>query len=1455
MNSTANGLAMAPTGGSHTAATLPLSSSQEQMWLLNQVAPTSQAYLMTWTHRLTGPLDAEVLRRAFDGLARRHEVLRTRYRHDGFQPQQIIDEPGPIEFRLIPLDEEPAEGRAQRALQIAAWERSRPFDLVEHWPIRVSLIGEAPDSHLLVINIHHIACDDVAFRIIAAELETLYAAELAAHPARLATPRRQYAEYALWEHERGASGALQRHLEYWRTALSGTQELVLPVRAAAGAPRTGDVVEFEIRPETSAAVHALATAHRASPFMVLLAAYHVWLSRLSGSEDVTVGFPVTHRTPDLDDLLGNLVNTAVSRTTHASGDSFVDILSQVRGRILDAMDHRFVPFARVVEDLNPTRGGGDNPLFRVAFDMERVDEAAGIRLAGLQADRIGTFVAPEAKFDLTLHVSEDAGRRLSAHLEYASSLIDEETARSWAVEAAALLETLVSDSSSPIPSVPASSPVPGSGVLPATADREATPDCEASASLIAVVLGSWKEVLENPAIGAYDNFFDVGGDSLRAVALAGRLRAAGYEVSAADIFAHQTVADLARLCADRQEKAAPAGALPRRALVAPFELLEPADRAALPADAVDAYPLAAMQLGMIIELRNRPGILAYQDSTSYLIRDEAGLDAQILQKAAQLVVDRHEILRTSFDLTGYSVPLQVVHRAAPITVELTEHGTLGADGWRPRLVEHAALERSTAIDMARPPLIRLHAHTAVNTRDWCITLTEFHPILEGWSFHTMLMEILGGYRALRTGETPVEPEPIAFRYADYVAAEAAARESDEHRDFWCSMIQGRDVVAVPVAWQDERARPRDRYQCLVDYKDLEGDLRRLAAETRTSLKAVLLAAHMKVMSMLAGTEEFYSGLVCDARPEVAGAERVLGMYLNTLPFAMPTGTHSWGGLVRAVYDRLTELWPHRAYPMQLIQQEHGHGGRLFEVFYNYLDFHQVDWDLVDEEATLNDNENEFALHVFSFIGFLKFNTTNHRLSRTAAARLAALYRTVLEEMALGPEGAADRPVLPSPERVALRALDRSGEMPDEPQPALAALAQRARLHPDKVAVHCGSETLTYAQLVDAIDKNSVAVPSNARNGAAVVEAIQALRHGDAQHSGLSRAVYRLHAALTSRGTATGVDSTWLCSSPLDSMRGLIELLTPLTAGGSVVVTAAGLPDSIPEIGTLLATEMLTHAQLSPLVAEQTLDTVCTSTVTVIDPVYVEDATGPVALDGVPLPGLRLQVQDDRGYALPLGVVGELSVDGTAPAGLPARLTLDGRLELAGSPRVHRTEELLAAEPAVRDARVIEAPDAAGDRARVLGFIRLETGAVLDPETVNRALAERRLPRSFVPDELIVVEEWPLTDTGSVDLTRLRETAERPRCGSALMPPWDERFEKALRDGLEALGERPLDPDRPLADLGLNSMATVSVIVALEEVYGLLIPDDFQIVDMLRTPRGLWEQIRELCAAQGIDVEA
>ena len=266
------------------------------------------------------------MRRAWEGIVERHEILRTRYADggaddpQGADPVQIIDPPGRFELRTVDLAGEPAARREQRARQIADWERRRPFDLTAEAPLRVTVIALDAEQHLLVIHMHHIACDG-APRLVA-ELEALYRANvegLGRAPVLAPVPV-QYADFAAWEVAGRRDGRLRPHLDYWRRELLDAPTLALPLDRPR--PRRpdwrGGAVDLVIKPEVSEAVHALAAEYRTSPYVVLLAAYQVLLAHLSGGADVAVGVPVSARlAPELDGLVGYLVNTVVVRVRHA----------------------------------------------------------------------------------------------------------------------------------------------------------------------------------------------------------------------------------------------------------------------------------------------------------------------------------------------------------------------------------------------------------------------------------------------------------------------------------------------------------------------------------------------------------------------------------------------------------------------------------------------------------------------------------------------------------------------------------------------------------------------------------------------------------------------------------------------------------------------------------------------------------------------------------------------------------------------------------------------------------------------------------------------------------------------------------------------------------------------------------------------------------------------------------
>ncbi|MER6467523.1 amino acid adenylation domain-containing protein [Streptomyces collinus] len=595
-------------------------------------------------------------------------------------------------------------------------------------------------------------------------------------------------------------------------------------------------------------------------------------------------------------------------------------------------------------------------------------------------------------------------------------------------------------------------PAPGRAATAVGEHVEARDDDERAMAAV------WAEVLGLDTVGVHDNFFDLGGDSLRAVALVGALRAAGWETSVRDVFEHRTVARL-RAAVPRDGAPGTGAFVP----VEPFALIGAADRAALPGDVTDAYPLSRIQAGMLVEMHGGSGENRYHNITSFRIRDDLPFDPDAFRRATDLITERHEVMRTSFALAGYSEPLQLVHAAATMPVVHEDLRHLPAERRQSALWEFADRDRAELFDLARGPLMRMAVHV-LDDESWWLSITECHPVIEGWSYHSQLMELLRAYHELSRGREPAPAPPRpAVRYADFIAAELRSLADPADQEYWRGVVEGHEKFTVPAGWAGDPDGPDERYRLDLPLDELEPGLRALATAAEVPYKSVLHAAHSKLLSLLTPAHAFRGGMVADARPEQAGAETVSGMYLNSVPFPYERGARTWGELARQVFGHEVELWPHRRFPMPAMRVPGGER-HLIDILFHYLDFHQVDTELIDIMASRDDSPNEFPVVVGTPVrGHLSLASRTGTLSRAAADRLLRLYAAVLTEMArAGADGDCTGAFPDAHERARLKAP--ALPHPDTPVDTLAAFEAQAARTPWATALNGTGFTVTYGDL-------------------------------------------------------------------------------------------------------------------------------------------------------------------------------------------------------------------------------------------------------------------------------------------------------------------------------------------------------------------------------------------------------
>ncbi|HEX2090929.1 MAG TPA: amino acid adenylation domain-containing protein [Longimicrobiaceae bacterium] len=389
---------------------LPLSFAQERLWFLDRLRPGSAAYTMPAALRFTGPLDTGALRRALDRIVERHEALRSRFVRVRGRPVQVVDEPRPLEWTLADVSHLAGEEKEAELRRLALEEAARPFDLETGPLIRAGLVRGGDEDHLLLLSIHHIACDAWSMGVLAREMIALYEAFSGEREADLPALPVQYVDFAAWQREYLAGPALEAQLDYWRGRLAG---LGADTEIPTDRPRpetqtfTGAVLSTALGADTSARVRALARAEQLTPYMVLLAAFQAALRHHVRSDRVVVGTDVASRAGEVAGLIGLFVNQLVLATDLSGDPVFREVLHRVRETTLGAYAHQDVPFNLLVEAVNPVRDLSRNPLFQVMFVFDNTP-LPELRFAGVEM-RVMDLQLAGAPFDLSVLVSEEHG--------------------------------------------------------------------------------------------------------------------------------------------------------------------------------------------------------------------------------------------------------------------------------------------------------------------------------------------------------------------------------------------------------------------------------------------------------------------------------------------------------------------------------------------------------------------------------------------------------------------------------------------------------------------------------------------------------------------------------------------------------------------------------------------------------------------------------------------------------------------------------------------------------------------------------------------------------------------------------------------------------------------------------------------------------------------------------------
>jgi acyl carrier protein len=398
------------------------SDNQAAIWFLESGGEAGPLYNVPCALRLSGPLDVEALRASLRRLVSRHEALRMRFGLDEGRLAQEPVEVAEVELPLTDLSKLPDPGL--RALELSDAHVRTPIDLGSPPLIRPQLLRLGPRDHLLVLVVHHIACDAWSIKLMLRELAEAYASPVAPDP----TAAPGFLDFVAWQREMLDGPEGERLLRYWSQALSDVDPAPLPTDRprSEGRPHVGDVVPIELDRRAVADLRRAAGDQGMTLYMLLLSAYSIAIGTCLGRHEVVVGSPVANREQEsMEEVVGYFANMLPMRVRLDGDSTLGELFCQVRETALDAYDHQALPFARLVREIAPHRHAARNPVFQTALVLNEMTPApfAGLGVAETIV-HTGT-----AKLDLTCYLEERRGGGLEGHLEYASTLFVPATAQ------------------------------------------------------------------------------------------------------------------------------------------------------------------------------------------------------------------------------------------------------------------------------------------------------------------------------------------------------------------------------------------------------------------------------------------------------------------------------------------------------------------------------------------------------------------------------------------------------------------------------------------------------------------------------------------------------------------------------------------------------------------------------------------------------------------------------------------------------------------------------------------------------------------------------------------------------------------------------------------------------------------------------------------------------------------
>jgi acetyltransferase-like isoleucine patch superfamily enzyme/acyl carrier protein len=529
-----------PDLGAQDAFILPGWYYKQTCWIEDSVGSENAVYNLPIAVRITGAPDVAVLRKCLREVQIRHDVLRSVFRALNGRIFQVIVPPRDPILEIVDLSHVPLPGRDAQLAAGLSDDAARPFDLTSDLLLRARLFCLGAQEHILQLTTHHLVCDDWSSGILITELFALYDHFALGSGKPLPNLTFQYGDFIRWRERRARDDAKRQAV--LKTRLSGSTGFY-HLRPDAPRPpkRTTHActVHYALPMQLETALKRVSQEHTVTFFMVLLAGFQFILHLISGDHDVGLGTCAANRPlPEIENLIGRFANDLLVRTDYSGDPTFREILSRTRDAALEGYGYQDLPFGNILEELVPVANPGVTPLFQSIFILQNAPKT-NYHTGAITAERM-LLDCDAAKYDLAVWLRMEKSVDIS--FEYNSELFREETIRRLIQDYETVLAAMVADTEKRVLEVRSS--LVSIQAEPSGA-KAGLQDCTLFLSpknIEAELMPLWREVLGVAEISVTDEFFSLGGDSLRTAQLLRRIQQRfGAELPFSSLFSSRTI--------------------------------------------------------------------------------------------------------------------------------------------------------------------------------------------------------------------------------------------------------------------------------------------------------------------------------------------------------------------------------------------------------------------------------------------------------------------------------------------------------------------------------------------------------------------------------------------------------------------------------------------------------------------------------------------------------------------------------------------------------------------------------------------------------------------------------------------------------------------------------------------------------------------------------------------------